>query len=338
MGEKAVSDPEEIMSLARDLPRLAAQRRAAVELGWDQPEISSDPASKAAFDNLRAGYAWIVEAFGRAVALAPDPRQFDPLIDVMKAGDGCLTNHIELGLAGVDSNGNVVAAAKQPKDPFWAQISGMQAKVGEWTGDAADNFRDNFLSHLEVVPPNQSLAFRGLNVAARTTQKVYEQFLLDLGELVTKARAALHPGRHFCSAGSLEVALGLAAGISKLAVGVVTLEEGTGLFVAAEGGVEIVNAIFESGKEEGGEGYSVDEPDVEGILDATNDILNHIVTLLGQHEQDIINIIRHNKDAVQLNRNSFLVPAPTVVDLSNKAWADRSVDGQPVKDLWNNFD
>jgi hypothetical protein len=336
MGEKAVSDPAEIMSLARDLPRFAAER-FGVE-NHVAPEIDSDPGSKSEYDLLRSRFDWIVDAFAKAVALAPDPTQFDPLIEVMRTGEGFLTDGVDLGLAKVDINGNVLADAastKNPKDPFYGQISAMQTTVGVWSGDAAKAFKSDFLPTLATAPANQSLVFRGLNLAALAAKTVYEQYLLDLGDLVTKARAKLHPSFGLCHSPNLDVVLGLAVGISKVAVGLATLEEGAGVFEIAAGTLEIINVAHEAGKEEGGEKIQIDGVDAESIIDGTNEILNRIVTLLGQHEQDIINIIKNNDDELEVKHPTlFLVQPPTAVALANKA----SKDGKSVNDLWNQFD
>jgi hypothetical protein len=321
---EAVPTPDEIMALAHDVLELAVKRRGESEL--NHPAEGTETAGFYAM--LRQGYSWIVDAFGQAVALAPDPGSFQPLIEAARQGETTLTGGAELHLSNVDINGNVIRGGNlTPVDPFWWGVNGINAKMSEWTGDAADNFRDNFLAHVSAVPANHAMVFRSLHFSLTTTKKVYEQYLRDLKEVATKARAALHPAA--CHPPSLKVVLGLAAGVSKIAAGLATAAHG-GLFVVGEGVVELAATTMEAG-EKGGKGETIDGPDVEWILQSANDLLNRTMSLLDQREQEIASIINDNYNTLTSATYSglFVVPEPTGV---------ASAATKPVKQLHNEFD
>jgi hypothetical protein len=326
MGE-AVPTAAEIMEKAHEILAYAVEKE-----GRDEQHLEEgvDPNENGAYNMLRARYSWIVDRFASALALAPDPAQLDPYIDAMREADTTLTGGAELHLASVDVNGNVTSAVSaQPVDPFANDVNNISAKIAAWTGDAADDFRGNFLSHLSVAPTNHSSVFRTQNVTLVTIQKVYQQYLRDLDELATKAKTALHPGNGFCHRPNLDVLVGLAVGVSKIAVGVATIEEGAGVFEIVAGGLEVVHTVMEAGKEEGGESYSVDGVDVDSILDATTYVMDKITGHLDQCEKDILTIIQFNQSALDGKfATYFVTPQPTVVAASKK----------PVTQLWNDFD
>lgn len=321
---EAVPSPDEIMALARDILQFAVRRRGENEL--DHPPEGS-PNTEGFYSALHQQYAWIVEAFAQALALAPDPSRLEPLIDAGRQGESTLTGGVELRLATVDINGNKLKTdTADPIDPFWSSANGVQAKVADWTGDAADTFRTNFLSVIGVVPANHAMAFRALQFAMKAAKQVYEQFLRDLKELATAARAALHPVG--CHPPSLEVVIGLAAGVSKVVAGVATAEDGAGVFVAGEGLMDLVTTIVDSGKEGAGKRYTIEGADVASILASTDDLLHQTVTFLSQCEQDITKVISGNANSITTHPEYFVLPEPAVVGLAHK----------PVAQLWNEFD
>lgn len=321
---EAVPSPDEIMALARDILQFAVQRRGEDELDHP-PEGTSD--TEAFYAALRQRYCWIVESFAQALALAPDPSQMDILIGTGRQGETTLTGGVEVGLATVDIDGNVVrGSGASPVDPFWSSINGVQGKVADWSGDAADGFRTKFLNSIGVVPANQAMAFRALHFAIKAAKQVYEQFLRDLKELAVKGRAALHPGG--CHPPSLEVVIGLAAGVSKIVAGAATAGEGPGIFVIGEGLMELVTTVVDSGKESDGERYTVEGVSVEDVLGNIADVLNRTVLLLQRCEQDITDIIDGNSANVASKSVYFVIPEPAVTSLA----------GRPVAQLWNEFD
>jgi hypothetical protein len=326
MAEDPVPSPAEIMDLARDIVRFAVIKRGGELRHADEKD---DPNDSGFYNTLRTQYAWVVDDFAEAVALTPYPNDLDPLIEVMKTGDRTLVGGSELHLAGVNINGQLTASAGKLTDPFWSESNAISTKVADWTGDAADGFRKSFVSALSTVPANQSVAFRSLNLAMLAAKRVYEQYLRDLGELATKVRAALHPVGFHCPGASLQAVVGLAAGLSKIFAGLATIEDGGG-FVVVEGGMQLFEVATELAKEGEGDKYSVDGPTVESILQSLQRVLTEITGLVAEHEQSIVDIINANNDSLASPGDApyYVVPKPTVVDLSNV----------PLQQLWNEFD
>lgn len=308
MGDP-VPTPEEILALAHDIVEGAVQRQATVDLG--EPEGAD---TEWHYSTLRQQYSWIVDAFARALAYAPDPASLDSLVQMMKDGESALTGGQELGLTSLDINGDPVRQSTQLHDPFWSDVMVIHGDVEGWSGDAAKNFRGNFLGQLSVAPANQALLFRSLNFAMRATKGVYEQFLRDLKSLAEAAKHALHPG---IGRSEVSALLGLAAGVSKIAAGAATLSEG-GVFVGFEGGFEIALAVKEAGAEGRGEEYPIEGVDADGILESTNEGLTRITGHLDQCEQAVLESIGTNQKVFASKRDYFVAPAPSVVDLSGK--------------------
>lgn len=325
---EAVPSKDEIMALANDVLKYAVERRL-VEQNYT---VKSAPGYQQMSDWIRSQYAWIVDAFAQACSYAPDDvKAFEPLIDGPRKAEAALTEGVELNLAGVDSHGKVVAAGAKAADPFWSSVNGVQAKVGEWTGDAADNFRQNFLTHLSVVPANQSIVCRSLYLSMEATKEVYGLYLIGLKELGTKARAILHPS--LCHGVDIHLTIKVAAGVTKILAGIATLEDG-GVFVAIEGGMTLVEAYSEG--HEGGEKemtiYGTSAPDV---LQSVDEILKEMERSLDDREQELVTLLNQNVDRLGgSNRAFYVVPHPSVVDVANRP----GLATDPNTTLWNEFD
>ncbi len=328
---EAVPSKDEIMALANDILKFAVERMLQ-EMQYSPGATGYDQMK----DHQRSSFGWIVEEFAHACSLAPDsPNEFEPLIDGAKKAENALTGGLELHVATVDANGRVVRdrdAADPGKvvDPFWAGVNGIQGKVGEWTGDAADNFRQNFLAYLSTVPANQSVACRALYLSMDATKRVYELYLIGLKELATKARAVLHPSA--CHHVDVHVLIKIAAGVTKMLAGFVTLEEG-GAFVMAEGGMDLVEAFAEGGDE--GKEYTITGVDPRDIMDSTSFILKQMESFLDQREQELIKFSNENSDALAgKDRPKYLVPRPSLVDVAKRP----GIATNPNGTLWNEFD
>ncbi len=325
---EAVPSKDEIMALANDVLKYAVERR----LQEANYTVKSDPNYQRMSDWIRSQYAWIVDAFAQACSYAPDDvKAFEPLIEGPRKAEEALTGGAELNLATMDKQGKVVAAGAKAADPFWSSATGVQAKVGEWTGDAADNFRQNFLTYLSAVPANQSIVCRSLYLSMEATKEIYGLYLIGLKELGTKARGILHPS--LCHGVDIHLTIKIAAGVTKILAGIATAEEG-GVFVAIEGGMSLVEAYSE-GHEGGEKEMTISGGSATDVLDSVDEILKEMERSLDDREHELVTISNTNADLLGGgNKKYYLVPHPSVVDRARQP----GLATDPNRTLWNEFD
>jgi hypothetical protein len=341
-----VPTTEEIVALAHQIRELAVKRKGD-ELRWNQEgtideehvkrgQFGITGGFKSDYAQLRSGYDWIIDAFRQSVG--PDPDGFDPLISTMETSEQGLANSQQVvSTVSMGTDGKVKQQlANGPTNADFMEylltVENARNEIVGWTGDAADNFRNNFLGRIPTVTANQVTMVRALRCAIDTTKLLHEQYRRDIKEVADKSIAVLSFNTGTCHGPSLEVTMGVAAGVLTIAAGIAALPAGGvagGLTIGA--GVAVTAQVLAGVEQEKEEtprvtvgGMTVDE-----ILSSTYDGLTTVRKYLDEGERLICDNLDGNYSLlVGGYRSLFLAPRPDVIDLATK----------PASAYWNQFD
>jgi hypothetical protein len=340
----AVSDGD-ILNQAREIVRVAVKRRAA-ECGWPDRGLPSEyrelpstawggRGNDADYQRLETSLSWIVDAFRNAIP--PDPAGFDNLIQCMNSAVTALRGGTELRIEKVAADyGGKLAIEQSSKEKFFDKgtdeaKSSLSDALSDWAGDAAEQFKSNFVNKIPGVIANQTAVALSLQSAAEGSKLVYETAREKLQEIATATLNVLLYKDDTVSP-DLSIPLSLTAG--GLAVGsaipgigtagvlvLTTLSAGAGvgkdLYDDARDQAEDRKKTSDSKKtpvEREVEGFHIGGVKVEAILDRAYEAVRKVTSQVVEAEDTIIRVLETNIEAMRDEPKAFRSPRPHFID------------------------
>lgn len=187
------------------------------QIGWNRPDhvVLTDRQML----DIKRYFAEVPDWF-EPFSKLPDPGSFDPAIKAL--------NDVLGALSSTASNTNPVDRQSFQVNDFVETLAPLQEDLRDWTGDAADDFRNNFLVHFASVTANNFKLAAALKSALEAEKVLWEAARRDIDEIAEKTITALDD-LHEMSAAEWDIMWAVVGA----AIGVISIPLTGGLSVAA---------------------------------------------------------------------------------------------------------
>lgn len=316
-----VPTPEEIRELGNAVLETALWYRGMVELRY-APEGTQDElvpqyhnyegGTSADWAALRAGYSWIPDYFMRYIG--PEPAGFDGPIDVMETAEKQL---YDKGMSPVDS-----------------YVELVRNHLTNWTGDAANVFRVNYLVRIPEVTRNQADVANMLKHAMIANKDIFIQARQDLVRVAHKTIDALESMTRCGGASGVVALLAVVAAVATTVAAVGTAgaltpaAADTWTFVAglSSSATAIIPALETEPEFASPIEHDLAADTVNGVLNAMVDAIKRIAQEVDHQERRIVAALQSNlrdmtSGAIETlpngqrrpRRDNFLAPRPALI-------------------------
>jgi hypothetical protein len=327
----------EIMGLARQIRKLAVERRAREELRWadrgaipdsqfDDPDFNHNivPGGRTSdYLKLEEGYEWIVHAFQNAIG--PEPSGLDGSIAGMDAAREKLrgpTDPMVFSTApGSDGRVRLLEMDDSRDTRSGKLMHLMLTNLESWQGDAADAFKKEFAIPLPGVIANQVLMVSALRSALSTNRTVYAMARNDLKGLAKATIDALD-FKTGSDGPSFTMTLSVVAGVLAVTAACVSGPGAVVLFTAGASAAGVLKDVVDERSGDGepppqGKEYHVGGHTVDMILANTYDLIQEAQRYITISEDTIIRGLQENFATLTAaaTKDHFVPLRPSVADI-----------------------
>lgn len=230
----------------------------------------------------------------------PDPSSFDPAI---KALNGVLST-----LSSTACNTNPVDRESFQVNDFVETLAPLQEDLRDWTGDAADDFRNNFLVHFASVTANDFKVGATLKSALESEKALWENARKNIDDIAEQTLTALDDLGAMSAAEWDVMWAVVAAGIALISI---PLPGGLAIAAAVVGGA--------AGVMSAGAGAPDDPPVTRftagsslGVIDQMRQAIRKLTNDICAAEAEIAMAVRKTDRVVAAHQDEFLTRRPAL--------------------------
>lgn len=235
----------------------------------------------------------------------PDPAAFDTPINALERTMAKLST-------GQASN-DPASATTYPANPELDKLSGSESYLEDWTGDAAREFKENFIDPFPSIVHNQYALALVSRHALEAEKSVWIAARHDIDEIAHGANKALD---HMYDCGGNSWAVGFAIFSAVVAVASIPLTAGSSSMALglSLGIISGAAGVASAGPPPEPEKTSFSGNSPTQVINALRDAIGKLKQGIADQERAIADTMNRNHNTLVVNRASFLSPRPALAD------------------------
>lgn len=266
---------------------------------------------------IEAMFADVPQLFAPFEA-CPDPARFDTPISAMERTMAKLST-------GQASN-DPVNATSYPANAELDKMSGSESYIEDWTGDAAQEFKENFIDPFPSIVHNQYALALVSRHALEAEKSIWIAARRDIDEIAHGANQALD---HMNDCGGNSWNIGFAILGAVVAVAAIPLTAGASSSTLA---VSLAIVSGAAGAASSASYGDLEKTEFSGnsptqVINSMREAISKLKTGIADAERTIADTMNRNQGVVAANHASFISPRPALADAGPGTYTSPAVLG-----------